>query len=257
MISPRVLTAQGRSAYTSSSKGSHPDIQLQWKFQPLAPSPTRLPCRVFDTLKLGRRSLLWRAKSKLNFFSCFLPLLQFVSVPGKSLLCPPTHLAPEKSQESCATLFKHHSSVQNQLWAPSALWGSIWLGGYFDPQDVEQPPPRSGTGRLERRLYLQEDNLETNAKPREQINKSLSLFTALSLPVSTGNCGRLFHVSLLGVSSLGHCRGDQGQATLPVNASERGTTLVETGDRHLLGSRAYLRVESNLHSLTLAGGGSS
>lgn len=131
-------------------------------------------------------------------------------VPGKSLLYPPTHLAPEKSQESFATLFKHHSSVQNQLWAPSALWVSIWFGGYFDPQDAEQPP-RSGTGLLERRLYLQKDNLETNTKPREQINKFLFLFTALSLCLflQVISVGIFTSNSLLGVSSLGCCQGDR------------------------------------------------
>jgi hypothetical protein len=41
--------------------------------------------------------------------------------------------------------------------------------------------------------------------------------------------------------------------TLPVSAGERVTTLVGTGDRNLPGSRAYLRMESNLHPLTLAG----
>lgn len=104
---------------------------------------------------------------RANFLSLLPSSVQFVSVPGKSLLYPPTHLAPEKSQESFATLFKHHSSVQNQLWAPSALWVSIWFGGYFDPPDAEQPL-RSGTERLERRLYLQKDNLETNAKPENK-----------------------------------------------------------------------------------------
>lgn len=59
--------------------------------------------------------------------------------------------------------------------------------------------------------------------------------------------------SLSGVSSLGCCGGDQGQVTLPVSAGERVTTLVGTGDRNLPGSRAYLRMESNLHPLTLAG----
>lgn len=172
VILPRVLTAQGRPAYTCSSQSSHSEIQLQWKLQPL---PSQTPCPVeFLTLCLplrqGRRSL-WRAKSKLYFLSCFLPLHSLLSVPGNSLWYPPTHLAPEKSQESFATLFKHHSSVQNQLWAPSALWVSIWFGGYFDPPDAEQPP-RSGTGWLERRLYLQKDNLKTNVKPREQINNS-------------------------------------------------------------------------------------
>lgn len=69
-----------------------------------AGAPPTLTLRL--PLRLGIRSIksLWRAKSKLEFLPCFLPpssLYLFLEIP-----VVPTHLAPEKSQESFATLFK-------------------------------------------------------------------------------------------------------------------------------------------------------
>lgn len=69
-----------------------------------------LPCRGFETVppsEAGKKMAM--ESQEQTFFLFLLPSsLQFLSVPGKSLLYPPTHLAPEKSQESFATLFKQH-----------------------------------------------------------------------------------------------------------------------------------------------------
>lgn len=128
-----------------------------------------------------------------TLFPSLLPSsLQFVSVPGNPCCTHPPTL-PQKNPKKASQLYLNpRSSAQNRRRAPSALWVSIWFGGYFHLPDADQPP-RSGAEWLEQHLYLQ-NNLETNAKPREQTNKLLFLFTACSLvPVSTGNCSRIFH----------------------------------------------------------------
>lgn len=92
----------------------------------------------------------------VSFTTSFLPT---VCICSWKIPVVPTHLAPEKSQESFAALFKRHSSAQNQLWASGVLQVSIWFGGYFDLPDADQSL-RSGAERLEQCLYLRKDNLE-------------------------------------------------------------------------------------------------
>lgn len=146
-----------------------------------------------------------------TLFPSLLPSsLQFVSVPGNPCCTHPPTL-PQKNPKRASQLYLNPcSSAQNRRRPPSAHWVSIWFGGYFDLPDADQPL-RSGAEWLEQRLYLQKDNLETNAKPREQINKFLFLFTALFLSVlflQVIAAGLFTSNRLLGVSSLGHCRGD-------------------------------------------------
>lgn len=111
VISPRVLTAQGRPAYTCSSQSSHSEIQLQWKLQPL-PSQTLCPAEFLTLclpLRRGRR-LLWRAKSKLYFLSCFLPLCSlylFLETPCGTH--PPT--LPQKNPKKASQLYLNTTQV--------------------------------------------------------------------------------------------------------------------------------------------------